>query len=270
MTTHVGPRPVAPSVARGATFLPADLGGGVRAGFTGAAHGAADAAGRPGMGAVGNLAHRRPHVPARLADERARLAGNLGVEVDDLYFMRQVHGADVGRVGPATPRGAEVRGVDALVTAEVGRALCVQVADCVPVLIASSTGPVAAVHAGRRGVELGVVPSTLAALEDLGAPAATLRAAIGPAIGGCCYEVPAPMQREVAASHPAAAATTTWGTPSLNLPAAVADVLVRAGVSDVSPSPACTLCGDGPWFSHRGDPGAGRQVGVIVRHEAAR
>lgn len=92
-----------------------------------------------------------------------------------------------------------------------------------------------------------------------------VEARIGPAIGGCCYEVPAELADEVAAAHPAARATTTWGTPALDLPAAVAAQLHEAGVERVERAGVCTRCGGEGWFSHRRDPGAGRQAGVVVR-----
>lgn len=240
-----------------------DLGPGVGAWFTGRV-----SAARPedAPGAPGNLSHHRPHRPQRLARTRQALLTTIDLDANDLVVMRQVHGSRVATVTAATPAGAELRGVDALVTAEPGRALAVQVADCVPLLLASDAGPVAAVHAGRRGVRNGVIQAALAALEELGAGAATLRAAIGPAIGGCCYEVPATMRDDLAERLPAAAATTTWGTPALDLPAGVAELLRQAGVHRIVGPPGCTHCDEqGRWFSHRADPSTGRQLGIVVR-----
>lgn len=240
--------------------LPVELLDGVGAWFTGRP----DDDPAPAVGRAGNLSHRRPHLPRRLAADRAEVCQRLGLATDDLHWMRQVHGADVGVVGPTTPAGAELRDVDALVTEVPGRALVVQVADCVPVLLASTAGPVAAVHAGRRGMAAGVVQATLDRLSALGATPDTLSAVVGPAIGGCCYEVPQDLHDEVAGDHPEASARTTWGTPSLDLPAAVAGILRRGGVGNVASAGSCTRCGSG-WFSHRADPDAGRQVGIVVR-----
>lgn len=219
------------------------------------------------VGQPGNLSHHRPHLPAQLARDREDVFARMQLDPEDVHFMRQVHGAQVGVVTAETVRGAELRDVDALVTREPGRALAVQVADCVPVLLATDAGPVAAVHAGRRGLVAGVVPAAVAAMGGLGAPPDTLHALVGPAIGGCCYEVDAELQRDVVARHPAAAATTTWGTPSLDLPAAVQRQLEDAGVA-LTRYGGCSAC-TGSWFSHRRDPEAGRQVGVVVRLAAA-
>lgn len=227
----------------------------------------------PGVGAwfttrsAGNLSHRRPHLPARLARDRAAVMAAMGLAGTHLHLMQQVHGAEVAEVTAETIVGAELRGVDALVTATPGRALAVQVADCVPLLLASSAGPVAAVHVGRRGLVAGVVAATLDALRRRSAPAGTLHAVLGPAIGGCCYEVPAALRDEVAADVPQVAATTTWGTPSLDLPAAVRAQLATAGAEVAAASP-CTRCSGGDWFSHRRDGRAGRQLGIVVRWPA--
>ncbi len=234
-----------------ATIARIDLGPGVLAGFTDLT--------------TGNVSHRRPHLPSELARARGAVASAVDVEVEHLYLMQQVHRAEVGTVDRGTPAGREFPGVDALVTAEPGRALVVQVADCVPVLVAAPDGGVAAIHAGRRGLRAGVVDRGLDALADLAGGLDGARAAIGPAIGGCCYEVPAEMQHEVVDEHPDAAATTTWGTPSLDLAAAVRAVLARRGVTVASDTPGCTRCDPSDrWFSHRGDADAGRQAGVVA------
>lgn len=234
-----------------------DLGPGIMAGFT--------------SRATGNLSHHQPHLPSRLAENRQRLARQLDLDVLDLHLMRQIHGATVGVVGADTPRGAELDGVDVLVTERTGRALLVQVADCVPVLLAvgdtessGSTTVVAAVHAGRRGLRAGVVGAAVDTLRERTA-GGRMRAAVGPAIGGCCYEVPESLRADVAEDMPSATARTTWGTPSLDLPRAVTSVLRTAGVSVRRSWPGCTRCDPGGrWFSHRRDPTTGRQAGVIA------
>ncbi|CAN5911695.1 peptidoglycan editing factor PgeF [soil metagenome] len=204
-----------------------------------------------------------------VADARQRLARAVGVRSQDLVFMQQVHGAGVAVVGTAE-RGRGVGAhddgipsVDALVTTDTAVALVVQVADCVPVLLADPGRAIAAVHAGRGGVVAGVVDATIATLApDV---AARVEAVIGPAIGGCCYEVEAELADAVAADLPAARATTTWGTPALDLPAAVAAQLRAAGVERITHTGGCTRCTPSRWFSHRSAPGEGRQAGVVVR-----
>lgn len=183
---------------------------------------------------------------------------------DVLADMVQVHGADVvyaaardarASGGPSGPES------DGIVTDEPGVVLAVRVADCVPVLLADQeAGVIGAAHAGRLGVQKGVVPAAVARMRDLGA--SDITAWIGPHVCGGCYEVPAGMREEVAAVEPAARSTTTWGTPSLALGAGVRAQLERDGVTVVETGP-CTL--ETPsLYSHRRDgSGAGRLAGLV-------
>jgi copper oxidase (laccase) domain-containing protein len=101
-------------------------------------------------------------------------------------------------------------------------------------------------------VAAGVVAATRRAVEAKGAPA--LRAAVGPGIGPCCFEV----GPEVAKRFPGFERTTTWGTTSVDLPAAIGIDL--AGI-EVWMSGECTMCGDG-FSSYRRDGTDDRQVAV--------
>ena len=203
------------------------------------------------------------------AAARHRLADAVGAVPDDLVFMQQVHGSGVAVVD-AGDRGRGLHAhddglpsVDALVTTDEGIALVVQVADCVPVLLADPGHAVGAVHAGRGGVTSGVVGAAVTAMAQADPP--RVEAVVGPAIGGCCYEVEQELAGDVAALVPEAAATTTWGTPSLDLPAAVTAQLAAAGVGTVQRLGGCTRCTRSRWYSHRRAPGAGRHAGVVVR-----
>lgn len=212
---------------------------------------------------LGNLSHYRPHRPDELAASRAAVGRAVGVDPSRWHLMRQVHSASVAVIDDRVGEGAVSLDVDALVTAQPGRVLGVSVADCVPVLVAG-VHTCAAIHAGRRGVELSVVAAAVETAVRLGERPETLVAAIGPAIEGCCYEVPERLRDLVAEQVPAAAAMTTWGTASLDLVAAVRSQLADAGVSRVTRTGTCTRCTPG-WFSHRANPNSGRQFGLVLR-----
>jgi YfiH family protein len=191
----------------------------------------------------------------------SRLADAFGV--DGFATMTQVHGVDVLEVHGPGPVDAPC---DALLTTDADVALCVRVGDCVPVVLADAEqGVVAVAHAGRQGVVGGVVPSTVAAMRGHGA--AAIHAWVGPRVCGGCYEVPAAMRDDVAAAVPAAYACTTWGTPSVDIGAAVGSQLLAAGctVHDVA---VCTR--ESPdLYSHRRDGAeAGRFGGIVVRRGA--
>lgn len=179
------------------------------------------------------------------------------------FVMHQVHGADLHVVGDDDLPDEPVLDVDALVTTRDDVALMARAADCVPMLLASPEGVVAAVHAGRRGMALGVVGAAVERLRSLGASDVT--AWVGPHICGRCYEVPAALQDEVAAIVPESRATTSWGTPALDLGAGVRAQLEAAGVTDVRVVDACTR-EDARWPSYRRDGAAAlRFAGVVWR-----
>lgn len=195
---------------------------------------------------------------AAVLQNRARVAAELAVP--RLAWMDQVHGRAVAQVDAAYPDspGGPAQ-VDALVTRQRGLALAVLVADCTPVLAADPwAGVVGVAHAGRRGLQLGVVPALIAAMRDLGAH--DIVAVIGPSICGRCYRVPLALQEEVAAGCPAASSTARDGSPSLDIAAGVAAQLAELGVP-VDARPGCSAEDPG-LFSYRRDGGVtGRYAG---------
>lgn len=157
-----------------------------------------------------------------------------------------MHGAGVVVVTePGEQAGVEA---DAAVTGVLGCTLAVRSADCAPVVIVGRR-TVAVVHAGWRGVVAGVVAATVDALEALGdLPEA---AHLGPCIRPGCYEFADPELGEVVDRlGPHVRATTAWGTPALDLPAAVTGALRASGVPLIHDEAGCTAC-DRRWFSHR-------------------
>jgi len=196
--------------------------------------------------------------PDVVADNRRAVAAAVGRRPDHVLYMNQVHGADVAVVNG--PWDAVVPEVDALVTTSPSVALAVLVADCVPVLLADpDVGVIGAAHAGRPGLVAGVVPSVVSAMRAQGARSIT--AVAGPSVCGRCYEVPAAMRDGVADAVPEARASTTWGTPALDIRAGVLAQLVAAGVS-ASASTTCTL-EDAASYSYRRDRDTGRFAGIV-------
>jgi YfiH family protein len=125
--------------------------------------------------------------PAHVAENRARVAGSLGVATTHLLGLKQVHGTDVITVDTPWPTG-QGPAADALVTRRPGIALGVITADCAPVLFHdAAAGVIGAAHAGWRGAAAGILEATVAAMHDLGATHIT--AVVGPCIGPRSYEV---------------------------------------------------------------------------------
>ncbi len=125
----------------------------------------------------------------KVAENRRRVAAQLGVGADRLTLCHQVHSADVVVVDKPWP-SAERPKADALVTKAKGLAIGILTADCAPVLFADAqAGIVAAAHAGWRGAVSGVLEATIAAMRGEGAELSRIKAAIGPCIGANSYEV---------------------------------------------------------------------------------
>ena len=225
-----------------------------------------------------------PYGPLNLGrtdnDDRVAVAANFALVraelgVSRIATLHQVHSADVlviddttfpagrpgGELGGSAPGGLSLPVADAMVTTLPGVALCIRVADCVPVLLADANARVVgAAHAGRVGLAAGVLAATVAAMRELGADQIT--AWIGPHVCGRCYEVPAEMADAVAAVVPETASTTSWGTPALDLGAGCEAQLARLGVRATHHG-GCTLEND-LLHSHRRDAEAAGRLGALV------
>lgn len=199
--------------------------------------------------------------PAAVDANRRRLAREIGVEPDHLVWMEQIHSRNVTVVTEPTDEVIPV--TDALVTTVPGLALATLSADCVPVLLSDEeAGVIAAVHAGRIGARIGIVPRVLAEMVRQGADVSRIGAFLGPAASGRQYEVPVAMRADVEKHLPGSATRTEKGTPGLDLRAGLRKQLLAAGVSGVAEDPRCTI-EDRALFSHRRESLTGRQAAVI-------
>ncbi len=236
---------------------PAELGAGIRYLFTDRDGGRS----RPPYQSL-NLGPAVGDDPADVAANRRLVAEACGLDPGALAWMRQVHGTAVRYADQHWP-GQEPEQCDAVFTDRPGLALSVLVADCVPVLLADPQARlVGAAHAGREGLVAGVVPALVAAMTAAGGRPDRIRAAIGPAICGGCYEVPAEMQARVAATVPSARCWTRAGTAGLDIRAGVQAQLAAAGVRSVSRDPRCTR-ETADLFSYRRDGTTGRAAGLV-------
>lgn len=199
--------------------------------------------------------------PVAVAANRARLAAAIGLSVDRVIWMNQVHGDHVEFVDAARTEAFDA--TDALVTTAPGLALAVVTADCVPVLLADAeAGVLGAAHAGRVGAASGVVLRTLEAMLAAGARASDVAVLLGPAVSGANYEVPEEMAADVEARLPGSRTTTPAGTPALDLRAGIARQLVGAGVTAIDIDRRCTVA-DTALFSHRRDAPTGRLASLV-------
>ncbi|MBI3558393.1 MAG: peptidoglycan editing factor PgeF [Deltaproteobacteria bacterium] len=191
-----------------------------------------------------------------------------------LVRCQQVHGTHLIQVAGEKADELAALKADGLVSA-AKRLVGVQTADCLPVLFAERSGKaVAAVHAGWRGLHKGILTRAVALFSTLGIEPDQLVAAIGPAIGPCCFEVSQdivdsfekdwgqlwkpgnrPWQKSqppgtIAARSPApASANDLW----LDLETIARLQLASMGIPDkqIEDVGACTYCGPGGLASYR-------------------
>jgi YfiH family protein len=197
---------------------------------------------------------------AAVAANRTRIANAAAlVAPEGWVWMRQVHGVVVHVA--TEPTGAEPPEADAAVTAVRGLPLAVIAADCAPIALACDDA-VGVVHAGHRGLELGVIEAAVAALRAIGN--GPVRAYLGPCIQPARYEFGEhDLARLVARLGPEVAGRTADGRPALDIPAAVRRALAASTVDAFDDANVCTAASDAH-YSYRRDGLTGRQATIVV------
>lgn len=222
-------------------------------------------------------------------ENRRRLQAAVGAQDFKLVSVLQFHSDAIAHfeADPTEPSRA-----DASVTQIPSLLLAVQTADCVPILLVDPKNrAVSAVHAGWRGTLARIVEKAIGRMQmQFGSQAADLLAGIGPAIGGCCYEVGAEVAAAFSGQFPNAAEffdeLRTGDEPNplqwlntmppghqpppkkvlLDLPKANRSQLEAAGVpaANIFVSDLCTGCRRDLLFSYRKEGAeTGRMMAVI-------
>jgi YfiH family protein len=209
--------------------------------------------------------------PPNVEENLRRAAKALGVTPSRLYFLSQVHGScGVMLSGDEDRREVVEREGDALAGASVGSAVCVRIADCVPILVGDRRrGTALAVHAGWKGLVAGVIGAGIAMLERAGSSPADLVAAIGPHIGPTAFEVSDDVAAQLAACSPDAdvVARVPGKKPHVDLARVTRAQLVGAGLTSdaIDTVPGCTLSEPESFFSFRRDGArSGRHLAGIA------
>lgn len=206
--------------------------------------------------------------PAAVLENRRRAALTLGVKVDKLYYLSQVHGT-AARLLTGEEEWDEVlrsQG-DITVSRAVGVACGVRSADCVTVLLGEvASGAVAAIHSGWKGTVVNAVEAGVRALrEALGASTrAEIVAAVGPHIERCCFEVGDDIAAQLAACSALGEAAVIRGGAKarVDLRRIIHAQLEAAGIATgaIDDVPGCTACDSGRFFSYRRDGQVGGRL----------
>ena len=209
---------------------------------------------------------------AAVAENRRRVAEWMGGGLDDLCGCYQIHSA-VARVAEAGWAGARPEG-DAVVAGDKGPILTVLTADCAPVLFADAeAGVVGAAHAGWKGALGGIIHSTVAAMEALGARPERMVAVVGPCIAQASYEVGADYQDRFAHHDPGSERFFAPGAAEdkrlFDLPGFVLWRLEQSGVGDAAWTGDDTRANAGRFYSNRraflaGELDFGRLISTIA------
>jgi YfiH family protein len=203
-------------------------------------------------------AHVGDH-PEAVAENRGRIMRRLELPGEPAW-VEQIHGHEIADLDGARATAP----ADASFTRVAGRVCAIQVADCLPVLLAARNGSaVAAAHCGWRGLAGGVLEATLAALR---LPGGELYAWLGPAIGPGAFEVGAEVRAAFLAQDPRAATAFTAnsrGRWQCDLFALARQRLAKLGVSAVYGGGVCTHDDPQRFFSYRRDGRCGRMAALI-------
>jgi YfiH family protein len=229
-------------------------------------------------------------------ENRQRFFASLGAAKMRVVGSRQIHSDIIQVVGSAeVPHGEQAPQGDALITREPGALLVVQTADCIPILLADTKHrAVAAIHSGWRGTAQRIAEKTLGRMQmEFGTRPQDVIAALGPGIGGCCYEVGHEVVREFAkfpdarewfegpfdalengdnnsnwlpwlTMRPPGHAPTALRA-QLDLIAANRAMLMAAGIAPdkIQSSGFCTSCSTDLFFSYRREQTTGRLMAAI-------
>jgi polyphenol oxidase len=201
--------------------------------------------------------------PAAVAENRRRLKAAAELPSEPAW-LSQVHGIGVADLDSPGPAGS----ADAAVTRGTAKVCAILTADCLPLVLASSTGDVvAAAHAGWRGLAAGVIEATV---RSMGAPPDALLVWLGPAIGPKHFEVGAEV-RDVFLQSDAGAGEAFAPNPRGRFMADLGLLARRRlqglGVSRIYGGGECTFTRADRYYSHRRDGITGRQATLIWREE---
>lgn len=196
-------------------------------------------------------------------NNRHRLCDALSISSEHLKVPGQVHSDRVEYVEECET----YREVDALFTAMEDVPILLHFADCVPIIVFESVRRIACViHAGWRGTASEIARKAVGRMvETLGASPEDMVAAVGPAIGTCCYPTSDEVAQRLSSTVSDARELVVFGEqPRPDLRAINAMQLLESGVAQVDVCDLCTCCHPELFYSHRQSGGLTGRQGAIA------
>jgi polyphenol oxidase len=226
-----------------------------------------------------NISFKEGDWESKVLQNWNRLATAFSIPLDQFLTLNQVHGDDIFVIKPFGDYFPENKTLnyDAIVTTRQNLAICIKTADCVPVFIVDRAKKIiAAVHAGWKSTALEISAKVIRMLCDkYGSYPRDILAAIGPAIGLCCFEVDEEAadifqnQKDHEAFLFPGERPNKW---IVDLPEANRRQMINCGIpeANIDVSGLCTSCRQDLFFSHRGSGGiTGRQLNfMMIKGEA--
>lgn len=222
-----------------------------------------------------NLGSNRGDDPAAVRENYRRVCALMGAGIDECAVTQQVHKNEV-RIVTKADRHVCMSKVpyeaDGIVTVERGMPIFCFVADCVPALLCDSEhGVIAAVHCGWRSSVADILGEAVGKMCALGAKPKSICAAMGAAIGKCCFEtdddVPDAIEKYLDGDTEGLFIKRPDGKTMVDLRTANARRLIKLGLraENIDISGECTYCSHEKYWSHRYTKGVrGSQAAVIV------
>lgn len=221
-----------------------------------------------------NLGSNRGDDPEAVRENYRRVCALMGAGIDDCAVTKQVHG-NVVRIVTEEDRHVCLSvcpyEADGIVTSVRGMPISCMTADCVPVLLCDEiNGVIGAVHCGWRSSVGDILKNAVERMEELGAQREHICAAIGPAIGKCCFEtdgdVPAAIKDYLSGETEGLFAQRADGKTMVDLKGANARRLRQLGLraENIDVSEECTMCSHEKYWSHRYTKGDRGSQGAFI------
>jgi len=221
-----------------------------------------------------NVGQGSQDLPAKVSENRARVATALGTSEQRLLSLSQIHSTEVLIVD--APYSGTLPKADGLVTKTPGLAISALAADCGPVLFCDPKARIiGACHAGWRGALAGVTTQTLRAMESLGAKRENTQAVLGPCISQNSYEVGHDYRDSFVAENDAYDRFFRLGPnqkPHFDLKRFILAKLRSEGLTQIDALKYCTYAEPEAYFSyryntHNGIGDYGRNISAIMLTE---
>jgi YfiH family protein len=221
-----------------------------------------------------NLGRHWPTEESRVEAMKNRdtLCASLGLDASQLTVPGQQHTTNIFLLKDGAEKGLALPNYDGVATSAHNHPILLHFADCTPVMLVDRKKRVLCVmHAGWRGTAGGIVTKGVQLLHAaLGCEPADMVAAVGPAIGACCYETGEDVAEALASTiaDPEARGQViqrgSSGKPHPDLKAVNAVQLYEAGVGQVDITSWCTACRPDLFYSHRQSGGQTGRQGALA------